>query len=472
MNKNDHPQNREKANRKAATRDDPIQMYLNDIGTIDLLEKDQEFWLGVRLLSTRRLDTIRQEHPLARKDEESLENLFCALYDELVVAWKRTKEDVVRLELTCPDLVSMIEESLLLRSDWDLEQPSYTRDYLDNGLWGRDSDWGSVAKNIFTISIAFYFFPEKLSQWIKTYVIETSGDLPPLEMFKERLPDEEALQVEVDCLWSQYYEGYGVIIRSNLRLVVSVAKRYIGRGNSFLDLIQEGNLGLLRAVTKFDPTRGYKFSTYATWWIRQSVSRSIADQARTIRIPVHVFETVTTLLRIRRRLLQDLEHEPTSEDIALKTDYLEADDKKLIQKHLKEGIPLPPGVRQRWREAARKVASYLRAAEEPMSLDTPLNGEDDSHLKDFIEDTDALEPLETTVEEMMQEQLQKTLNNLPPRERQVLELRFGLRDGKIHTLKEVGQYFDVTRERIRQIEAKALRKLRNPAISKELGDFL
>ena len=466
------PKDVERANVKAAMRDDPVQIYLNDIGTIELLEPQQEFWLGIRLLSARRMSSIRDEHPFTLNDENTPTNYFRALYDEFCVSWRRVREDVLRWELECPDLVSIIEEASTLRIAWDLDTPSYTRAYLDNGLWGSDVKWKGVANNVFTVFIAFYSFPEEITSWLKSYVQEKGGDLPNLKSFSVHLPSDEALQVEIENLWSRYYEGYNAIIRANLRLVVSVAKRYIGRGNSFLDLIQEGNVGLLRAVVKFDPTRGYKFSTYATWWIRQSVSRSIADKARTIRIPVHVFETVTQLLRIRRRLTQKLGQEPTSEDIALETDYLESRDKRIILKCIKDDQSIPKDVDRRWRKATNKVVRYLQAAEEPMSLDRPLGDDDDNQLGDFVEDKEALAPLEATAREMMQEQLQKMLENLSTRERQVLELRFGMKDGISHTLEDVGQYFGVTRERIRQIEAKALRKLRNPTMSSQLEELL
>ncbi|WP_035618731.1 RNA polymerase sigma factor RpoD [Lacticigenium naphthae] len=270
----------------------------------------------------------------------------------------------------------------------------------------------------------------------------------PVRMYLKEIGRVDLLKAEQEIsLAKRILDGDALakqeLAEANLRLVVSIAKRYVGRGMSFLDLIQEGNMGLMKAVEKFDHTKGFKFSTYATWWIRQAITRAIADQARTIRIPVHMVETINKLVRIQRQLLQDLGREPTPEEIGAEMD-------------------LP----------TEKVREILKISQEPVSLETPIGEEDDSHLGDFIEDNDATSPADNAAYELLKEQLEDVLDTLTDREENVLRLRFGLDDGRQRTLEDVGKVFGVTRERIRQIEAKALRKLRHPSRSKQLKDFL
>jgi RNA polymerase primary sigma factor len=466
--------------------EDPVRLYLKEIGSIGLLSSDQEFWLATRLEAARRLDYLSRQHPLVRNsadaskspqktrniasETESATLIFRAIYEDMSTSWTRVLQDAHRLGYDSPDLHRLAPEAQMLKLTWQSETPSYLRAYLDNGLWGSDILWKGLARNAFAVFLYLYMMPETVIAPLQKAVEE--NNFPTEAAFMEFLPEQELLQKETEQIWARSEEAHSAIIRANLRLVVSVAKRYIGRGSSFLDLIQEGNIGLLRAVSKFDPTRGFKFSTYATWWIRQSISRSIADQARTIRIPVHIFESLNRLLRIQRELIQKLGREPTSKDIALEAGYLEPKDRQMILRALAESTPVEADLRRRWNRAAAKVNRILRAMEEPMSLDSPVGSEDSSQLGDFIEDEEAQEPMDAAAREMLRESMKIALAVLSERERQVLELRFGLVDGKDHTLEEVGQYFNVTRERIRQIESKALRKLRHPTRSRHLRDFL
>jgi len=279
-------------------------------------------------------------------------------------------------------------------------------------------------------------------------VSKSSGIEDPVRMYLKEIGKVDLLTAEEEVQLAKRMEkgderAKQHLVEANLRLVVSIAKKYVGRGMLFLDLIQEGNMGLMKAVEKFDYTKGYKFSTYATWWIRQAITRSIADQSRTIRIPVHMVETINKLIRVSRQLLQDKGREPTDDEIA-------------------EEMGL----------TAKKVREIKKISQEPVSLETPIGEEEDSHLVDFIEDEDAPAPASAATFILLREQLDSVLDTLTDREKRILELRFGIEDGRSRTLEEVGKEFDVTRERIRQIEAKALRKLRHPTRSKKLRDFL
>ena len=450
--------------------DDPVRLYLKEIGGIDLLDPNQEFWLATQMEASRRVESLTRQHPLIQKGDSLPRGIYKALYEELMTAWKRVVEDTARLGFDLPDLRLILGEAQMLRQTWASDTPSYLHAYLDNGLWGKDPLWDGVARNAFTVFVCLYLLPDPLADYLDDY-LSGHDKLPLKRSFTRRLTDDEILQTEVEFARYRAQDAHNAIIRANLRLVVSVAKRYIGRGSTFLDLIQEGNIGLLRAVSKFDPTRGYKFSTYATWWIRQSISRSIADQARTIRIPVHVFESINRLLRAQRKLVQQLGRDPNTDELAVEAGFLDPQDVQVILRARSEGTQVPLDVRRRWMRAANKVSGIMRASEEPMSLESPIGSEDSSQLGDFIEDQDALEPMDAAAREMLREQVKNALAVLSDREREVLELRFGLIDGKDHTLEEVGQHFKVTRERVRQIEAKALRKLRHPTRSRHLRDY-
>jgi RNA polymerase primary sigma factor len=450
--------------------DDTIRLYLREIGGVDLLAQDQEFWLATRIQAIRNIDSVHRQVAL-RKNSILPDGIYKFMYENALTSWEKLLERTVQMGHESPLLLPILLETQSLRLMWDNPTPSYMRSYLNNELWGRDSIWDEIARLAIQVYAGLYILPIGLSGILQTF-IEKHGQLMPPDEFEMHLPDNEILQSEITSVRIRAQEAQDALVQANLRLVVSVAKRYIGRGSSFEDLIQEGNIGLLRAVKKFDPTRGYKFSTYATWWIRQAVTRSIADQARVIRIPVHLLDSLQRLSRAQRELTQKLGHSPSADDLALAAGFMEDEDVDLIRLALEQDRPIHGDLALRWKHAASKVRHILLSAEEPRSLDSPVGSEDNSLLGDFIPDEDTPEPIDTAAREMLREQIQSAMAVLSPRERQVLELRFGLIDGKDHTLEEVGKYFHVTRERIRQIEAKALRKLRHPNRSQILRDYL
>ncbi len=459
-----------------ALADDPVRMYLKEIGQVPLLDTNRETWLSVQIAAEQMLentaDKLSQKHGIGVAEPPEIVEV---VYGEVKRNWEAVVSQAKAFKLEPPNLKAIIDEIQKLTDDWDVSSSSTIREYLRQREWGRDEPWTELARRLFDVIHGLYLIPFREQIQLRRY-LTAEGVLPPQEVFNGWLREDtdalETLPERFDEVARKAEFAAEALTRANLRLVVSVAKRYMGRGINFLDLIQEGNIGLLRAVAKFDHTKGFKFSTYATWWIRQAISRAIADQARTIRIPVHMVETINRLMRVQRQLTQELGAEPSAEQIALEMEFLTAEETKAIKLIRREGSRMDPGLTRKLRRAAQKVRKIMRLSQEPMSLEMPIGQEDNSLLGDFIEDDKVPGPVDAASRQLLKEQIRSALGVLSEREREVLEMRFGLLDGQDHTLEEVGKHFGVTRERIRQIEAKALRKLRHPTRSRQLRDYL
>ncbi|MCS6803066.1 MAG: RNA polymerase sigma factor RpoD [Chloroflexota bacterium] len=420
---------------------DPVRMYLREIGRVALLTADQEKQLARQIEDGRRLRQVEANLPAVLSKPATPTEVYLAIYGNIAGATtlRRALWEMIGREEPPSILEAVYGEPLR-----DLLASSGPPDL--SWLAARLRCPEAAAEAAFLhYSIDLHLLAPELVGWLSEPSLTDQGRCFPSEEVIRALvrSQEAAIARRFERIHRDAEAAERTLIEANLRLVVSVAKRYAGRGMAMLDLIQEGNLGLLRAVAKFDYRRGFKFSTYATWWIRQAISRAIADQSRTIRIPVHMVETINRLIRTARMLTQQFGREPTPAEIA-------------------EELELP----------VERVHEILKAAQLPISLETPIGEDDDSHLGDFIEDQSVVAPPEAVTAQLLKEQVDGALKTLPPRERKVLRLRYGLEDGRARTLEEVGREFGVTRERIRQIEAKALRKLRAPSRSKRLRAYL
>jgi RNA polymerase sigma factor (sigma-70 family) len=458
--------------------DDMAGIYLREIAQVPLLTPYQEVWLSIQQEAATHIKDLHAQLSEHKGQPPTASETLDAVVNSLRQAWSIIFQDCEHLKLPAPDLGALVSEARAIRQAPIPEARSYLYDYLEQLSWSesqRDEDWTASINSLFDVVLLLYLLPEPMldlvsEEWNRRRTFPSHHKIR-----QSRRPGEEESSVMWADLEERASDATQLLIQANLRLVVYIAKEYIGRGLTFLDLVQEGNVGLMRAAERYDHTKGFRFSTYATWWIRQAIGRAVSNHSRLIRIPARLRDRFNQLWGLRREMTQKKGREPTIEELVLESDLLAPEDKAAIQRAQAAGEPLSPFQRDQLSQAINKAENLIRLSQETLSLDTPVSGDasdSEARLGDFIEDRSTPRPADAAYRRLLSEEVQSALDSLTARQRLVLEMRYGLNGQDRHTLEEIGHHLGTTRERARQIELGALRALRRPRYRRELRGFM